>query len=74
MRILDYNEKVVWEDPVVVMVEEVLDHDDGIESSTYTIYMAGARVVTATTKWAAEQAVRDIIKTFEDLYDEDDYE
>ena len=56
------------------MVEEVLDHDDGIESSTYTIYMAGARVVTATTKWAAEQAVRDIIKTFEDLYDEDDYE
>ena len=72
MRILDYNEEVVWEDPIVVLVEEVLDLDDGGESATYTVYMGGLRVVTATNKYAAEQAVRDIIKGFEDLDDDDE--
>ena len=73
MRILEYNETIVWDDPIILLIEEVADIGEGVTTSTYIVYMHGTRVVTATNKEAAHQAIRDMIAQFgfeESLSDE----
>lgn len=66
MRVLEYSETVVWEDPLVVLIEETLQHEPGIVTSTYTVYSGGERLFTAISKEAANMAINDIIRGYED--------
>jgi hypothetical protein len=65
MKVINYEETVVWEDPLIVLIEETLEHDDEIEGSTFTVYSGGQRLFTAITEEAAWIGIYDIIDKLE---------
>ena len=65
MGVVHYYEEVVWDDPTIVLVSQVDEIEPGVTVGTYTVYMAGSRVVTAIEEYAARQAIEDIIMGFE---------
>jgi len=71
--VVSYAETVVWDDPLVVLIEEHLLLDGEIESSTFTVYSGGDRLVTAISEEAAWTAVQDIIATYVEAEEEGMY-
>ncbi len=70
MKVLHYEETVVWEDPLIVLIEETLQYDDGgTEASTFTVYSGGERLFTAITSEGAWRGIYDIIGKLEDTED-----
>ena len=66
MKVLEYSETVVYEDPLVVLIEETVQYDDGgPPRCTFTVYMAGSRVITSISEEAAKLAIDDLIDQLE---------
>jgi hypothetical protein len=66
MKVLDYSETVMYEDPLVVLIEETVQYEDGgPPRCTYTVYMGGERVITSISGTAVRQAISDMIDVLE---------
>ena len=66
MKVLEYSETVVHEDPLVVLIEETVQYDEGgPPRCTYTVYMNGSRVITSISEEAVRLAIDDMIDDFE---------
>ena len=66
MKVIEYSETVVWEDPLVVLIEETVQYDEGgPPRCTYTVYMGGSRVITSISEEAVHLAISDMIEDFE---------